>query len=239
MMGDLLARLGEYGSAREEYEAAGAFAAPDSMARLEHKLGRLHHRTGDWETARNHLEEALEGAADPTERISVLADLAVNSHRAGDVADAEALAQEAAVIAESTGNEAASVKMANVVGLLALSGRDFDLAVESFERVLELAGRTVDVEMEIAGLNNLALTHGRSGHHARSLDLLERALPLCRKVGDRHHEAALLSNQGDALFGLGRVDEAMVSVKASAEIMTEIGSHAGTLTPEVWKLTEW
>jgi hypothetical protein len=69
--------------------------------------------------------------------------------------------------------------------------------------------------------------------------MLEEALALCRSVGDRHREAALLNNMADLLYAAGRADQAMSRLTESVAIYAEIGKERGEWQPEIWKLTEW
>jgi tetratricopeptide (TPR) repeat protein len=107
------------------------------------------------------------------------------------------------------------------------------------ERARTLAVASADDEMMIATLNNLARTKGELGDDVAAVALLQRALDACRRIGDRHREAALLSNLGDAQFALGEAAEAAASVKESALIMAQIGMEGERFIPEVWKLSEW
>jgi hypothetical protein len=77
------------------------------------------------------------------------------------------------------------------------------------------------------------------GDQVVAIGLLEEALALCRALGDRHSEAAMLSNLGDAQYELGLADESAASIRQSAEILSEIGVDGEELIPEVWMLTEW
>ena len=126
-----------------------------------------------------------------------------------------------------------------MAGLLARASGDLVGSVARLEASRDLAEAEGDVEMLIAALNNLGLVYGDLSDQEKAERLLEEALASCRAIGDRHREAALLSNLGDAQFALGRQDDAAASVKRSAQIMSEIGVDGDTLIPEVWKLTEW
>jgi hypothetical protein len=84
----------------------------------------------------------------------------------------------------------------------------------------------------------LSLALHDEGATEDALPFAERALELCRTTGDRHREAAVLSNMADVLRDLGRGDEAMLRVKESAAILVDIG-EVGERQPEIWKLIEW
>jgi tetratricopeptide (TPR) repeat protein len=73
----------------------------------------------------------------------------------------------------------------------------------------------------------------------RALSLTESALALCASQGDRHREAALHNNLADLLHALGQTEAAMAHLKQAVSIYAEIGVEAGTVQPEIWKLSEW
>ncbi|MBX7253058.1 MAG: tetratricopeptide repeat protein, partial [Candidatus Promineofilum sp.] len=107
------------------------------------------------------------------------------------------------------------------------------------EESLALAERAGATAVRVAALNNLARLRGAAGEIAAALELLELAIDLCARQGDRHREAALLNQRADWLHRAGREDEAMSNLKAAVAIYAEIGQESGGWQPEIWKLTEW
>ena len=69
--------------------------------------------------------------------------------------------------------------------------------------------------------------------------MLEDALEVCKLLGDRHQEAALLTNAADLLRAAGRTSEAIERVKSAVAILADIGGELSSLQPEIWKLSEW
>ena len=91
----------------------------------------------------------------------------------------------------------------------------------------------------MAALNNLAGLLESEGQTGQALSLLDQALTLCTREGDRHREAALHNHLADILHHAGREEEAMTSLKQAVAIYAEIGMESGDWQPEIWKLTEW
>ena len=90
----------------------------------------------------------------------------------------------------------------------------------------------------MAALNNLALLAGAEGRREEALALLEAALELCVRQGDRHREAALRNNAADLLHGAGRSEDAMAELKRAVALFAEVGgSEPGR--GEIWKLDRW
>ncbi len=100
--GDLHTLLGEYGAALRAYESAAAQADPADLGRLEHKLGRLHERRGQWELADSHFCAALERYQrhdDAADLARLHGDRSRVAYRAGDLGQARALAEQALALA--------------------------------------------------------------------------------------------------------------------------------------------
>ena len=240
--GDLHTLLGAYSAALRAYESAAAQAEPAALARLEHKLGQLHERRGQWELADSHFCAALDqyrdaGAASELARL--YGDRSRVAYRAGDLARARALAEEALALAQSAGDAEAEAQGHNALGILARHEGDYVAAQAHLERSLALAENTGTPAARVAALNNLARLRGTMGDGEAALALIEQALALGVQQGDRHHEAALYNHRADLLHRAGREEEAMASLKAAVTIYAEIGMESGDWQPEVWKLTEW
>ncbi len=245
-IGDLQTLLGEYGAALASYETAAARGTPAALARLEHKLGTVYQRRGEWDRAESHLSAALAeleaaGAA-PGEQARLYADWSLLTHqRAGRAAAdvAEAQARRALALAEQAADTHALAQAYNILGILASAAGDPARAQAHLERSLALAEALGDPAIRAAALNNLALACAAAGDPARAIALAESALTLCIAQGDRHREAALHSNLADLLHEAGDSAAAMTHLKQAVVIYAEIGVEAGDVQPAVWRLAEW
>ncbi len=246
-LGDLHTLLGEYGDALADYEAAAARSEPGDLAAVEHKLGSLHHRRGDWEAAEAHLEAALAalgGDAGPAAttataaRARLVADRSLTAHRRGNPDQAAELAAQALELAEAAGDAAALAQCHNLVGMLATSAGDHGRARRHLELSLAAAGTLPNPGARVAALNNLALAHRAAGQLDLALELTGAALDLCAAQGDRHRQAALHNNLADLFHAAGRPDEAMTHLKQAVAIFAEVG-EPDRLQPAIWQLVEW
>ncbi len=237
--GDLYIRLGQYGAALTSYERAAAISPPEQLAQLEHRIGQVYYRRGEWGLAERHFEEAQRqwieaSSGDDLARLYI--DWSITAYRAGETAKANSLAEEARSLAT---NPLAEAQTQNILGILARKQGDPALAIEHFGRGLELANKHDYLDVQIAASNNLALAEGALDNDQRAYDLLQNALALCLTYGDRHWEAALRSNLADLLHYLNREEESMAQLKKAVAIYAEIGQEIGETRPEIWKLTEW
>jgi tetratricopeptide (TPR) repeat protein len=240
-MGDLRTLLGEYAAALESYEAAAALDADGEglPAAIEHKLGNVYARQGDWELAAIHYDSALEGheRAEANgangELARLHADRSLLAHNRGVAGEAERSARAALALAAEASDARALAQAHNVLGVL--GGED---AISHLQESLRLAEELEEPDARVAALNNLSLAKAASGEVDEALDLTRTALDLCVASGDRHREAALRSNLADLLHAMGREEESMQQMRRSVEIFAEVGGTAA-LQPEIWKLVEW
>ncbi len=242
IIGDLQTLSGDYGAALTSYETAAATCPPESLATLEHKLGNVYHRRGDWELAESHFQEALRVRGEEgfeEERSRLYADGSLTAHQRGQPAQALSLARRALELAEAAADPHALAQAHNILGVLASNQHDLVTARHHLEQSLALAEALGDPGVRVAALNNLALAFSRNGEVEQALKFTENALTLCASLGDRHREAALHNNLADLLHAAGRSEAAMMHLKQAVAIFAEIGTQVGNLQPEIWKLTEW
>jgi DNA-binding SARP family transcriptional activator/tetratricopeptide (TPR) repeat protein len=237
-IGDLETLAGEYGRALDSYEAAAALADAEQLGTIEHRIGLLHERRGEWDLAESSFEDALRTDPGPALAARIVADRSLNAHRRRRDDEAEALAQEALALAEQAADSRALAQAHNILGVLATGRGDHAAARAQLEQSLAIATEEDDPAARAAALNNLALALRAEGELDRALALTEEALTLCVAVGDRHREAALENNAADILQALGRRDEAMDRLKSAVATFAEVGEDAAA-EPEIWKLVEW
>lgn len=241
-IGDLQTLSGDYGAALARYETAAALCAPESLAGLEHKLGNVYHRRGDWELAESHFQSALHAMGEgwlAGARARLLADWSLTAHQRGQPEQARKLAHGSLELAEAAGDHRALAQAHNILGVLASSQHDLAKARHHLEQSLALAEALGDPGVRVAALNNLALAFSRNGDIDQALKFTEQALALCASQGDRHREAALHNNLADLLHAARRSEAAMSHLKQAVALFAEIGAQAGDMQPEIWKLTEW
>ncbi|RZT16807.1 putative ATPase [Kribbella sp. VKM Ac-2569] len=247
-IGDLEMLAGDYDAAVRSYESAAADASTADLPGIEHRLGRLRHRRGEWALAEAHFRAALETLPpdQPAEHARVTADLSLTRHDAGDTAGATELARQALAFATESGDRRALGQAHNMLGMLATADGRLDDAFRHLTTGRTLAEQIGDLPGRVAALNNLALAHRARGELQPALELAGIALALCAQEGDRHREAALHNNLADLHHALGHPDESMRHLKAAVAIFADVGAPHGTdidaadePRPEVWKLVRW
>jgi len=234
--------LGEYTAAIHSYETAAAFCSSPQIASLEHKLGKVYARKGEWQLAESYFQVGLEhsekGDDLPLQAV-ILADWSLTAHRRGDDALAQALALRSLEMAQRTKKPRALTQAYNMLGMLARTRGDLDEAWKQLHNSLQTAQELGEPNRQAAALNNLALVSRDRHQLDQAVQLTEAAFNLCAQQGDRHREAALLNNLADLLHAAGRDAESKDYLRKSVMIFTEIGMEAGEQDPEIWKLSEW
>ncbi|MBX3061428.1 MAG: AAA family ATPase [Anaerolineae bacterium] len=239
-IGDLQTLSGDYSSAIHSYELALSSCATAASSYLEHRIGRVFHRLGEWSLAERYYEMALEPLTevqDASPRAAILADWSLTAHQNNDPDRAQMLALGSL---EAAGSQIDALAQAyNMLGILARSRGDYGQAIIYLQQSLMLSQQLDDPGARIAALNNLALVQRDNDQSAAAVETLSQALALCKQQGDLHRAAALHNNLADLFHAAGKEIESMVQLKQAVTLFAEIGIEAGSLRPEIWKLTEW
>ena len=135
-LADVLTLLGDYAGAIAHFEVAAALAEPDRRPAIEHHLGLVHARRGDWARAAGYLDGALESVGDdaPATRSALLADRSAIAHRAGDATSAGDLASQALDLGAAAGDLRCVARAEDLLGILARGSGDLLAARQHLER---------------------------------------------------------------------------------------------------------
>ena len=240
-IGDLETLLGEYSAALASFEKAAALCTAGELPEIEHRLGAVYARRGEWRSAEAHYEAAESASEDADEDLAwqslLAADWSLAAWRIGEADQARTLAARALSLAEQSGDLHAQAQAHNILGILLAD--DVAAARAHLEQSLTLATEMNAPMLRVAALNNLAHLWQKSGNLTDAIFCARASLGLCATLGDRHHEAALHNHLADLLHAADRSDEAMKHVRQAVLIYAEIGVESGTVQPEIWKLSEW
>ena len=239
-IGELRSRLGEYPGAIAALETAAALAGPADLPAIEISLGRVHGRRGDLAAATSHLESAL-AAPDLHDdlRARALAERSIIALRARNLAVASETAAAARAAAIRAGDPNLVGLAERLVGLVARASGDLGAAREALERSVTLAADDPDPTATIAALTGLALAQAADGAVDEAVASAGRAVAACRRIGDRHLEAAVENHLADLLHEAGRNDESMAHLKRAVALFAEVGEGAPEREPGLWTLAAW
>lgn len=241
-IGDLYTLRGEYRYALDSYEAAIAHSPNEYYPRLEHKIGELYSRIGNWEIAICHfrsVEQSLAETVELAERALLYADWSRAEHYRGNSQVAEDLASKALAYAQESSDPLAKAQSLNVLGILARQQGNLTAARDHLKESVAASEEIENPAALVAALNNLSLVLSDEGEIADAMECLQTALDICIRLGDRHHEAALLNNLADLMHQAGEKEQALDYLKQAIAIFSEIGADSDSQLPEIWKLTAW
>jgi predicted ATPase len=239
-IGELRARLGEYPAAIGALETAAALADAEELPGIEVQLGRVHRRRGDLAASASHLDAALAAGDLPSaQRVRALVERSRVALQAGDRPLATATAREARAMAESAGDPHGAGVAERLVGLVAQVGGDPAAARLAFERSQALAADDPDPTAAIAASTALAIALADAGEVDAALEAGTRAIEGCRRIGDRHLEAAVENHLADLLHAAGREPDAMEHLKRAVALFAEIGDASTEREPGIWALAAW
>ncbi len=191
-LGAVLRNLRQYDEARRcLLDARDAFEAAEdleNLMRVTQNLGRAFVEDGHPREALRHLEQALRVADRlnrPTDRASILTELARAWHAVGDLSQAREVAERALQAAESAGDPVEVLEAKVVLSRVLLSSRQVQPAVAALkEAVAGFAAR--DMRQR---LRDLAREFGplliRHGAHAEAAELMVHALDELAADGSR------------------------------------------------------
>jgi hypothetical protein len=126
-----------------------------------------------------------------------------------------------------------------MLGLIALDREDPAAARIALELARVASREDPDPTAGIAAGVGLAMAEAALGHVELMLEHGEMALSGCRRVGDRHLEAAVENHIADLLHAAGRDDEARPHQRRAVEAFAEVGGDPADPDPGIWALAAW
>ncbi len=188
------------------------------------RTGILLHFGGELQRARAVYERAeLDG--DPTDVALVRAWHAAAAWVQGDVDRCRVEAEAAVALATGAGDDRAMAAAWTVRAMLAATDGDRGANDRHYLRALQHAERGGDLLQVVRIRSNRGSRLLEEGEHTAALAELEEALRTADLLGELPLHAMALSNRGQVLGRLGRLDEATADVAASRAIFERAGSR--------------
>ena len=139
--------------------------------------------------------------------------------------------------AEATGDAVTAGAASRLIGLTALDAGDLDGAEAALRRAVAAAASDPDPASGIAAQVGLALALAGRGDVDEAVRAGEEAAVTCRRIGDRHLEAAVENHLADLLHEAGKDDEAMPHQRRAVEAFAEVGGDPADRDPGIWMLS--
>jgi tetratricopeptide (TPR) repeat protein len=172
-------------------------------------------------------------------RARALVERSIVALRAGDLATARHAADEARRASDRLGDAHLEGRAERLAGLVAQAAGDGAGARRALEHSVALAVDDPDPTASIAARTALALALAGAGSVDDGLEAAQGAIDTCRRIGDRHLEAAIENHLADMLHEAGREDESMTHLKRAVALFAEVGEQAPEREPGIWTLAAW
>ena len=186
--------------------------------------GLVHHLRGELDEALAMYERALAGDGEPALRALVLGWAASAAWLVGDVERSRALTEATASTAAACGDDRALAMAFTARGMMAAIDGD-RRAMHHYERALAHAEAAHDHVQIVRIRTNRGSRYLSEGYFREALTELDEAVRLADLAGIALVGALASSNRGEALMGLGRLDEAVREFEAARAGYERIGSR--------------
>ena len=186
--------------------------------------GLVHHFRGELGEALTIYERALAGAGDPPLRALLLGWAASAAWLVGDVERSRALTEELGGTAAACGDDRALAMAFTAKGMMAAIDGD-RRAMHHYERALAHAEAAHDHVQIVRIRTNRGSRYLSEGYFREALGELDEAVRLADLAGIALFGALASANRGEALMGLGRLDEAVREFEAARAGYERIGSR--------------
>ena len=117
----------------------------------------------------------------------------------------------------------------NASGWIFLRRGSLDLAEETLERALDLAGNTSEYETIASILNRLGGVAYQKGHLEQASQYVQRSLEIRKQIGDVNAVARTYNNLGLLNWRRGAWNSALENFKQSIELHGSLGDVEGTI----------
>lgn len=194
-------------------------------ARLAWRTGLILHLRGELDAALETYARGRTDGADPVNEALLHAWWASALWLRGEVENCRGMAALALDGATTAQDDRALAASHTVMAMLAAMDSDRRANDAHYLRALEHAQRANDVLQTIRIHVNRGSHFGEEGYYAEALAQLDEAIRLADLSGFAAWRALALSNRGQVLLYLGRLDEAMAELQASRALYQRLESR--------------
>lgn len=224
---DLLEGLARYGSGDWDGALRRLEPLAVSDARAALTAGLIRHLGGSIESALGHYETGLAGDPDDRTR-ALLAGWAAAVHwLRGEAPRCRDLVAQATRLAEACGDPQAQAVAETAAAMLAALDGDRRANAAHYLRALDCAERASDPVMLVRIRANRASALCDEDAYPAAIQMLDEALQICDMAGGSPYRRLVLTNRGQALSHLGRLDEAVDDLQTARDDAQTAGSVIG------------
>ncbi|MGH8775648.1 MAG: tetratricopeptide repeat protein [Jiangellaceae bacterium] len=223
LVGDAWRMLGDWDTALASYRAAVVVAGP-VPATIAWRIGLLHYIRGELDEAEKAYQAGDAEDADLAARSMLLGWSASVRWVRGDLEGCRDHAGRAFDAARASGDHTALASAHTVLAMVAALDGDREANDAHYLRALDHATIARDVFQLVRIHTNRSSLHLEEGDAEGSLVEGDLALRLADLAGFATFRGLALSNRGQALLALGRLDEARAELEASRVVFERLGA---------------
>ncbi len=209
--------------------------APERV-RIYNDIGWVQYRLGGFDQAyewRMKSLQVVEGTDNYSEMASAYNGLAVLFSHKGDWERAAAYVEKGLRLRETIGDLTGVSNSHNNLGNIALGQGDWNRASEHFLKTIEIRRKTGDTRGIIVANNNLSFVFREQGDYERAREYCQTALTDAEKIKAGNLVCSALNNLAHLSILQGEFVPALVWLKRSIDIATEIG-HKENRAEALW-----
>ncbi|HET9436244.1 MAG TPA: tetratricopeptide repeat protein [Candidatus Limnocylindrales bacterium] len=190
------------------------------------RMGLIYHLRGELDEALATYHRGRRDADAALADTSLLESWTAAAHwLRGDLRACRPLAARALEDAEASGDDHALAGAYTIAAMVAALDGDRRANDAHYLRALDHASRSGDVLQAIRIRANRGSRLVEEGYYEEALDELRGAISLAEVTGFAAFHALALSNRGDALARLGRLDDAIADLEASRQLYQKLESR--------------
>ena len=124
-----------------------------------------------------------------------------------------------------------------MLGLCALDAHDPETAVGELTSAVQAARSDPDPSSRVGALVGLAMATAAAGDVETAVAHGADAAAECRRIGDRHLEAAVENHLADILHQAGREEDSRDHLRLAVAAFAEVGGDPADPDPGIWMLS--
>lgn len=161
------------------------------------------------------------------EKLQAEAEALFGKNTPEDRANAAPKFAEALKLWEQLGDDENQLKALNKLNEIAFSQSDYRQTISLSLRVLALAQKTGNKNVEGGALGNLGFYYNQLGESRKGLEYLEKSALILNQIGEKQRESVALSNIGLIYYDLGDIKTALEFFNQALALKREVGDRRG------------
>jgi tetratricopeptide (TPR) repeat protein len=190
---------------------------------------RLFYDIGEYSLSIKFWEEGLTIAQKENNQIffyAQLGNIGMALNAIGKFTDAKKCLEESVKACREIGNTQGEISQLQALGNIYRNLREFDNAIESFNKAVSLAEKNISPSL-CSSLGNLATVYNQIEDYDNTIKILQKGLAVALVTGSKQSEGSMLTSLGIAFFQKGNIEKAFNLIMESIKVTRQIGDRQG------------